>query len=145
MTPTPPGQGTGPRTPHPPHPPPPRALPPGRVPQRVLACVPCQQRKVRCERRFPCSNCVKHGVQCVPATPVLQRKKRFPERELLEKLRSHEELLRRHNIEFEPLHKDSGSPKHDETCESEGEQHGRAASESSAAVSVKSESAYETR
>ncbi|KAH8664705.1 hypothetical protein BX600DRAFT_381388 [Xylariales sp. PMI_506] len=77
-------------------------------PQRVLACVLCQQRKVKCDRRFPCSNCTKSRVQCVPATLApRQRRRRFPERVLLERLRKYEDLLRQHNIPFDPLHKDT--------------------------------------
>lgn len=47
-------------------------------------------------------------MQCVPATltPRGQRRRRFPERELLERLRKYEELLRQNNVKFEPLHKD---------------------------------------
>lgn len=75
-------------------------------PQRVLACVLCQQRKVKCDRKFPCVNCVRAGVQCVPATLVpRQRRRRFAERELLERLRQYEDLLRHNNIKFEPLHR----------------------------------------
>ncbi|KAL5114742.1 hypothetical protein ACEQ8H_007359 [Pleosporales sp. CAS-2024a] len=73
--------------------------------QRVLACQLCQQRKVRCDRKFPCANCTKAGVQCVStALASRQRRRRFPERELLERLRHYEELLRQNNIPFEPLH-----------------------------------------
>jgi hypothetical protein len=73
--------------------------------QRVLACVLCQQRKVKCDRKFPCLNCTKTGVQCVSAALVpRQRRRRFPERELLDRLRHYEDLLRRNNIPFEPLH-----------------------------------------
>ena len=73
---------------------------------RVLACVVCQQRKIKCDRKFPCANCVKAGAQCVPAgsLPPRQRRRRFPERELLDRLRHYEDLLRKHNIAFEPLH-----------------------------------------
>jgi hypothetical protein len=77
-------------------------------PQRVLACVRCQQRKVKCNRRFPCQHCTTSRVQCVPATltPRSQRLRRFPDRELLDRLRKYEDLLRQNNIKFEPLHKD---------------------------------------
>ncbi|TVY38946.1 Transcription factor [Lachnellula subtilissima] len=76
-------------------------------PQRILACVRCQQRKIKCDRNFPCANCNTSRVQCVPATLTQRgrRKPRFPERELLERLRKYEDLLSRNNIEFEPLHK----------------------------------------
>ncbi|PVH78409.1 hypothetical protein DL98DRAFT_516746 [Cadophora sp. DSE1049] len=77
-------------------------------PQRVLACILCQQRKVKCDRKHPCANCVKARAQCIPATQVTrQRKRRFPERELLDRLRKYEDLLRQNNVRFEPLHKDS--------------------------------------
>jgi hypothetical protein len=75
--------------------------------QRVLACVLCQQRKIRCDRKFPCSNCSKSQTQCVPATQNRRRKRRFPERELLDRLRRYEELLRQNKVPFESLHKDS--------------------------------------
>ncbi|KAK7931134.1 C6 transcription factor [Apiospora marii] len=72
--------------------------------QRVLACVLCQQRKVKCDRKFPCSGCVKHGIQCVPATQTRRRRRRFPERDLLARLRYYEDLLRQNKIKFDPLH-----------------------------------------
>lgn len=73
---------------------------------RVLACVLCQQRKVKCDRQFPCANCVKARAECVPSTLAQRkRKRRFGDRELLEHLRKYEDLLRQNNIPFEPLHK----------------------------------------
>ncbi|KAH7137389.1 fungal-specific transcription factor domain-containing protein [Dactylonectria estremocensis] len=78
------------------------------MPRRLLACVLCHQRKVKCERKFPCSNCIKSGTQCVPTTmvPRQPRRRRFPERALLDRLRNYEDLLRKNNVRFEPLHKD---------------------------------------
>lgn len=73
--------------------------------RRLLACVVCQRRKVKCDRKFPCAHCVRACAQCVPATLApRQRRRRFPERELLERLRRYEGLLRQNNIKFEPLH-----------------------------------------
>ncbi|CAH0004460.1 unnamed protein product [Clonostachys byssicola] len=75
--------------------------------KRILACILCQQRKIKCERKFPCSNCVKSNAQCVPANLVpRQRKRRFPERELLERLRRYEDILRKNNLKFDPMHKE---------------------------------------
>ncbi|RAH81742.1 C6 zinc finger domain protein [Aspergillus japonicus CBS 114.51] len=71
-------------------------------PQRVLACVLCQQRKIKCDRTFPCANCVRGNMQCEQA--IRQRRRRLPERELLARLRLYERLLRQHNIKFDPLH-----------------------------------------
>ncbi|KAF2018143.1 hypothetical protein BU24DRAFT_421145 [Aaosphaeria arxii CBS 175.79] len=78
-------------------------------PQRVLACILCQQRKVKCDRKFPCSNCTRAGTQCVPghAVTTRQRRRRFPERDLLDRIRRYEDLLRKNNIPFEPLHGNS--------------------------------------
>lgn len=73
-------------------------------PRRLLACVLCQQRKVKCDHQYPCATCVKARVQCVPATQVSRRRRRFPERTLLERLRTYENLLTQHNVKFEPLH-----------------------------------------
>ncbi|KIV82661.1 hypothetical protein PV11_04755 [Exophiala sideris] len=75
-------------------------------PQRVLACRLCSQRKKKCDRTFPCANCVRAGAHCVPATTSAprQRRRRFPERDLLGHLRHYESLLRQNNITYEPLH-----------------------------------------
>lgn len=76
--------------------------------QRVLACVLCQQRKVKCDRKFPCANCLRLKTECVPAAlHPRRRKRRFPERELLDRVRKYESLLRQNNINFDPLHKDN--------------------------------------
>jgi hypothetical protein len=91
-------------------------------PQRVLACLLCQQRKVKCDRKFPCGNCIKSGAQCIPATKASRRRRRrFPERDLLERLRKYEDLLRQNNIQFEPLHKDPPGEK-EGRCYSDNEQ-----------------------
>lgn len=83
---------------------------PSHQPRKVLACETCQRRKVKCDRSFPCGNCVKADLQChaAPLQPR-QRRKRFPERELLERLRRYEGLLRDHGVTFEPLHGDAAT------------------------------------
>ncbi|CAJ2512382.1 Uu.00g053970.m01.CDS01 [Anthostomella pinea] len=72
---------------------------------RGHSCVLCQQRKVRCDKRKPCSNCVKAGVDCriVPPQPPRRRKKRVPERDLVERLRKYEALLSQNGIDFDSL------------------------------------------
>ena len=78
-----------------------RAVP---KPQRVLACMLCQHRKIKCDRRFPCANCVKINERCVPATAApRQRRRRVPEQGLLDRVQRYEDLLRQNNIRFEPL------------------------------------------
>ncbi|KAF2107041.1 hypothetical protein BDV96DRAFT_506910 [Lophiotrema nucula] len=79
--------------------------------KRVLACVLCQQRKIKCDRNFPCQHCIKARVQCVPAGQLpRRRKRRFAEKELLEQLRRYEDLLKKNGIQYEPLSKDGGTP-----------------------------------
>ncbi|SPO06952.1 uncharacterized protein DNG_09646 [Cephalotrichum gorgonifer] len=62
--------------------------------QRVLACVLCQHRKIKCDRNTPCSNCVKGNVRCTPSTPAPARKRRRPNQDLQERLARCEELLK---------------------------------------------------
>ncbi|KAK8137539.1 hypothetical protein PG984_003032 [Apiospora sp. TS-2023a] len=79
--------------------------PPLTKPPRVLACILCQQRKVRCDRIFPCANCVRQGAVCIPSGQIpRERRKRFPEKALLDRLRYYEDLLRQNRIPFAPLH-----------------------------------------
>lgn len=73
--------------------------------KRVLACILCQQRKIKCDRKFPCSACIKAKVHCTSASLIpRQRRRRFPERELLDRLRHYESLLTENGIPFEPMH-----------------------------------------
>lgn len=130
--------------------------PPVAASQRILACVQCQQRKVKCDRKFPCANCVKARAQCVPANtlPPRQRRRRFPERELLERLRRYEGLLRQNNIDFEPLHTPAvvkASPSSEDrgydspNDGNSGEQTVRADPPSTEKTTVKEEPVYQAR
>ena len=73
------------------------------VNQRMLSCVLCQQRKKKCDRTFPCANCMKAKATCVPpsALPPRPRKRRFAEAELLAKLRHYENLLKRVGVRLD--------------------------------------------
>ncbi|CAK7215304.1 hypothetical protein SCUCBS95973_002436 [Sporothrix curviconia] len=63
-------------------------------PPRILACVLCQHRKIKCDRTFPCANCTKANVSCTPSTPAPARKRRRPNQDLQERLARCEELLK---------------------------------------------------
>jgi len=77
---------------------------------KVLPCVLCSQRKVKCDRQTPCSNCVKSRMACVPAAQVKKpRKRRFAERQLLDRLKSYENLLKQHGINFPEPGTETGS------------------------------------
>ena len=78
------------------------------IPDRVLqphSCVLCQRRKVKCDRRDPCSNCVKHQVQCVfraPAPPR-RRRKHSPDKSLEARLKRAEDLLEGYGVKPQDL------------------------------------------
>lgn len=75
--------------------------------QRVLACVLCQQRKIRCDRKSPCANCIRSKAQCVPSKQSpRRRRRRFPEQELLDRISRYELLLRQNGVRFSPFHSD---------------------------------------
>ena len=71
---------------------------------KTHSCLPCRQRKVKCDRHTPCSNCVRAGKQCSFVPPVRGKRKRTkPPREGLHaKLRRYEELLRSYGAPIEP-------------------------------------------
>ena len=60
-----------------------------------LSCLECQRRKSKCDKQVPCNTCTQRGIVCHPAVvdPNKPRKKRFPERELLDRIRKYEGLL----------------------------------------------------
>lgn len=75
---------------------------------RGTSCVLCQQRKVRCDKNKPCSNCVKAGAECrvVPPQPPRRRKKRLQEKDLLDRLRKYEALLAQNGVKFDAIDPD---------------------------------------
>ena len=79
---------------------------PRQLPDRGLqphSCVICQRRKVKCDRISPCSNCVKHRVDCefrAPAPPR-RRKRQSPDPHIHAKLRRYEDILQKHGVKLE--------------------------------------------
>lgn len=76
--------------------------------QQPHSCVTCQRRKVECERRHPCSNCVKHGSVCEFRTPAppRRRKRQSPGPDVYVKLKRAEELLQGYGIDLDHLSND---------------------------------------
>ncbi|POR37996.1 Putative transcriptional regulatory protein [Tolypocladium paradoxum] len=70
---------------------------------KTWSCVTCRRRKVKCDRRDPCANCVKNNIEChFPVTGRLPRRSRDPaswkppsqrQSELLGRLRRLEDLV----------------------------------------------------
>ena len=80
--------------------------PPTRI-TRGHSCVPCQQRKVRCDGNRPCAACIKSGGDCIRSA---KQSKVFRRRDaaagatadrLLARIKRCEELLRAHGVNVE--------------------------------------------
>ncbi|OCL15024.1 putative C6 transcription factor [Glonium stellatum] len=71
---------------------------------KPYSCLTCRQRKVKCDRRTPCSNCAKAEKHCSFIPPVRGKRKRTkPPREgLRAKLKRYEELLKSYGANVEP-------------------------------------------
>ncbi|KAI0856708.1 fungal-specific transcription factor domain-containing protein [Xylaria cubensis] len=70
--------------------------PPHPKPTKILACVHCQYRKIKCDRQQPCSNCIKAKIACKPSIPAPPHKRRRPNQDLLERLARCEQLLKQY-------------------------------------------------
>ncbi|KAG9239957.1 fungal-specific transcription factor domain-containing protein [Calycina marina] len=70
---------------------------------RGHSCILCQQRKVKCDRQKPCSNCVKARVDCIPSVPTAPRRRRrkFSEQDTASRLKRCEQLLKKHGIRYD--------------------------------------------
>jgi hypothetical protein len=71
---------------------------------KSYSCLICRQRKVKCDRHNPCSNCIKAARQCSFIPPARGRRKRTkpPKEGLHAKLRRYEELLKSYGAKIEP-------------------------------------------
>lgn len=67
------------------------------------SCVTCRRRKVKCDKKNPCSNCVRAKIECVfPGPGRAPRKSRKPpDAELLERLRRLEGVVSSLNAQVE--------------------------------------------
>lgn len=71
------------------------------------SCLQCRKRKIKCDRKFPCSNCVRSNAECVFRDSIPSRHhKRRAEFALLSRLKHYESLLRQHGID-PGVHNDS--------------------------------------
>ncbi|KKK17177.1 hypothetical protein ARAM_002476 [Aspergillus rambellii] len=61
----------------------------------LRSCITCRRRKVRCNKRTPCSNCAKAGVECIfpPPGRAPRKSKRPHDAELLSRLRRLEGVI----------------------------------------------------
>ena len=81
-------------------------------PTKAFSCIRCFERKVKCDKQNPCTNCAKSQVECVfrVPPPPRRRKKRLQEDALLERLRKCEDLLKSKGISVDGTPSTTESP-----------------------------------
>jgi Fungal Zn(2)-Cys(6) binuclear cluster domain len=79
------------------------------VDRKGFSCLTCRQRKIKCDRCNPCSNCIRIAGQCsfVPPLRGKPRRKKAPKEGLHAKLRRYEELLRSYGADIAPSSNDN--------------------------------------
>src|SRR6201996_7377678 len=84
------------------------------------SCVTCRKRKVKCDKKHPCSNCARAGIECVfPAPGRAPRKPRKPQDpDLAERLRRLESLVQSLGTQGGQTD-DDNSPRDNQTTEEE--------------------------
>ena len=82
----------------------------GGSPLNPRSCVTCRKRKVRCDKRHPCINCTKAGIECIFPGPgrAPRRSRKPPDSELLARLRKLEGVVKDLGKEVE-LEEEGGS------------------------------------
>jgi hypothetical protein len=78
---------------------------------KSYSCLICRQRKTKCDRQNPCSNCVKSRRQCSFIPPVRGKRPRIKAQSegLHAKLRRYEELLKSYGAKIEAIEDDEES------------------------------------
>lgn len=67
------------------------------------SCVTCRKRKVKCDKKQPCSNCVRAKIECVFPSPgrAPRKSRKPPDGELMERLRRLEGVVQSLNAQVE--------------------------------------------
>ncbi len=77
------------------------------APLNTHSCLLCRQRKIKCDKRQPCFNCIRGQKQCIYSAPEPPRRRKgrikLSEDELLRRLRSYETLLKSYVARSEEL------------------------------------------
>lgn len=76
-----------------------------------FSCLTCRQRKIKCDRRSPCSHCVKASTQCSFIPPVRGKRKvtKPPKEGLHSKLKRYEAMLKSYGAKIEPSDDENAS------------------------------------
>ncbi|KAL2398485.1 Aurofusarin cluster transcription factor aurR2 [Exophiala dermatitidis] len=72
-----------------------------RQPAPTHACVRCSERKVKCDKKHPCTACLRFDFECVyrPLGPRKTRKQSTPNRVLIQRLRRYESMLQGQRVD----------------------------------------------
>jgi hypothetical protein len=75
------------------------------------ACLPCRQRKIKCDKQIPCSHCLKSNKECSFVPPIRGKRKRLkPSKdELRAKIARYEELLKVQGVDAQSVKGGSGT------------------------------------
>lgn len=70
---------------------------------KLFSCATCKQRKVKCNRSYPCSNCLKAGTTCkfVPPAPSQRRKRKAAREGLHARLGRYERILQSYGVKID--------------------------------------------
>lgn len=84
------------------------------------SCITCRRRKVKCDKKQPCANCVKAHIDCVfPSPGRAPRKPRKPQdSELIERLKKLEGVVRSLGVQAGVQGEDTQSAREEETSPS---------------------------
>ncbi|KAH7140204.1 mitogen-activated protein kinase [Dactylonectria estremocensis] len=79
----------------------PSSPPPNPLSKSAFACIRCAERKVKCDRKVPCTACVNRKVDCVfqPPRPPRRRKRQLKDQVLTDRLKYYETLLHERGID----------------------------------------------
>ena len=83
------------------------------------SCVTCRRRKVKCDKRHPCSNCTRAHIECIyPAPGRAPRKVKKPaDGDLMDRLKRLEGIVQSLEPEIEEQHNTNGSSRQDSRSE----------------------------
>lgn len=86
------------------------------------SCVTCRRRKVKCDKKVPCSHCIRGNIECIfPGPGRAPRKSRKPaDAELLERLRRLEGVVSSLNAQVEEHEQEAADREQQRSTSEEG-------------------------
>lgn len=86
------------------------------------SCITCRRRKVKCDKKQPCSNCARARIECIfPGPGRAPRKSRKPpDAELLERLRRLEGVVQNLNAQVEEHEQEAAERERDQSDSRQG-------------------------